>query len=58
VKPQQCWDFPNLWRYPSAEKYCRAIPREVNEDEYVRLVSAATQRSPESVREILQREQS
>lgn len=53
VKPQQCRDFPNLWKYPGAEKYCRAIPREVSEDDYVRLVSAATQRAPEEVREIL-----
>ena len=49
VKPQQCRDFPNLWKYPGAEKYCRAIPRNVSEDEYVRLVSAATQRTPEDV---------
>lgn len=56
VKPQQCRDFPNLWKYPDAEKYCRAIPREVSEDEYVRLVSAATQRTPDDVREILRRE--
>lgn len=55
VKPQQCRDFPNLWKYPGAEKYCRAIPREVSEDEYVRLVSAATQRAPDDVREILRR---
>ena len=55
VKPQQCRDFPNLWKYPDAEKYCHAIPREVSEDEYVRFVSAATQRTPEDVREILRR---
>lgn len=53
VKPQQCRDFPNLWKYPGSEQYCRAIPREVSDDEYVRLVSAATQRRPEDVREIL-----
>lgn len=56
VKPQQCRDFPNLWKYPGAEKYCRAIPREVSEDEYVLLVSAATQRPPEDVRKILRHE--
>jgi Fe-S-cluster containining protein len=56
VKPQQCRDFPNLWKYPGSAQYCRAIPREVSMDEYVRLVSAATQRSPEDVREILHRE--
>jgi Fe-S-cluster containining protein len=55
VKPQQCRDFPNLWKHPGAEQYCRAIPREVSEDEYVSLVSAATQRPPEAVREILRR---
>lgn len=53
VKPQQCRDFPNLWRHPDADKLCRAIPREVSEDEYVRLVSQVTQRTPEGVREIL-----
>lgn len=53
VKPQQCRDFPNLWKYPDAEKYCHAIPRDVSDDEYVQLVSAATQRPEESVREIL-----
>lgn len=53
VKPQQCRDFPNLWKYPDADKYCRAIPREISEDDYVRLVSQATQRTPEAVRQIL-----
>jgi Fe-S-cluster containining protein len=53
VKPQQCRDFPNLWRHPDADKLCRAVPREVSEDEYVRLVSRVTQRKPEGVREIL-----
>ncbi len=56
VKPQQCRDFPNLWKYPAAEKYCRAIPREVSEEDYVRLVSSATGRSPEAVRKILRRD--
>ena len=56
VKPQQCRDFPNLWKYPDAEKYCRAIPQEVSEAEYVRLVSEVTWRSAESVREIMRRE--
>ena len=55
VKPQQCRDFPNLWKYPSAEKYCRAIPRDVSEAEYVQLVSQATRRTPESVRAIMHR---
>lgn len=55
VKPQQCRDFPNLWKYPEAAKYCRAIPREVSEADYVRLVSAATGRSAAAIREILRR---
>lgn len=50
VKPQQCRDFPNLWRHPDADKLCRAIPREVSEDEYVQLVSRATLRTREEVR--------
>ncbi len=54
VKPQQCRDFPNLWRHPDAERLCRAIPREVSEQENVRLVSHATQRTPESVQAFLQ----
>ena len=56
VKPQQCRDFPNLWKYPGAEKYCRAIPREVSEEDYVQLVSTATGRQAASVREIIRRE--
>ena len=55
VKPQQCRDFPNLWRHPDADKLCRAIPREVSEDEYVRLVSQVTLRTPELVPELVPR---
>jgi len=54
VKPQQCRDFPNLWKYPDAEKYCRALPREVSTEEYVQLVSAASERPPGAVRALLQ----
>lgn len=46
VKPQQCRDFPNLWNFPGFEETCRAIPRLVSEEEYRRLVAAATGRSP------------
>lgn len=53
VKPQQCRDFPNLWKYPRAEEYCQAVPREVSDGEYVRLVSAATGRSAAAVRDII-----
>ena len=55
VKPQQCRDFPNLWRYPGAEKFCHAVPREVGEEEYVRLVAAATGRTPEEITALLNR---
>jgi uncharacterized protein len=44
AKPQQCRDFPNLWQYPGSEQFCRAVPREVSEEEYKRLVEAATGR--------------
>ena len=39
VKPQQCRDFPNLWNFPGFEKTCHAIPREVVETEYQRLIA-------------------
>lgn len=42
VKPQQCRDFPNLWNFPGAEKSCRAIPLEVSEEEWRRLILKAT----------------
>ena len=44
VKPQQCRDFPNLWTRPEARQYCQAIPREVSEEEYARLMRGATGR--------------
>jgi Fe-S-cluster containining protein len=44
VKPQQCRDFPNLWRFPGFQESCRAVPREVHEVEYARLVRRATGR--------------
>ena len=53
VKPQQCRDFLNLWNFPGAEKSCRALPREMADDEYIRLVAAATGRLPETVSKIL-----
>lgn len=58
VKPQQCRDFPNLWKYPEAEKFCRAMPRDVSEVDYLQLVAAATGRDMESIREIMKREAS
>lgn len=44
VKPQQCRDFPNLWNFPGFEKVCHAIPRQVSDEEYRRLVAEATGR--------------
>lgn len=51
VKPQQCRDFPNLWHFPGAELACRAVQREVGNEELIRLVAAATGRTPEDVAE-------
>lgn len=45
VKPQQCRDFPNLWNFPGFEQTCRAVPKLVSEEEYRRLVKAATGRT-------------
>jgi uncharacterized protein len=36
VKPRQCRDFPNRWRFPGFERSCRAVPMEVTEAEYAR----------------------
>ncbi len=58
VKPQQCRDFPNLWRYPGAQQYCRAIPREVGAAEYIQLVAAATGRAPQEIQVWLTRQPS
>lgn len=44
VKPQQCRDFPNRWNFPGFENVCRALPKLVDEDEYRRLLHAATGR--------------
>ena len=55
VKPQQCRDFPNLWNFPGADKSCRALARDVDESNWIRLVAEATGRSPESVAEIMAR---
>jgi uncharacterized protein len=39
VKPQQCRDFPNLWNFPGFEQTCRALPREVSDEEYARRIA-------------------
>jgi Fe-S-cluster containining protein len=47
VKPQQCRDFPNLWRFPGFETKCYALPVEIeDEGEYRRRIAAATGRQP------------
>jgi uncharacterized protein len=38
VKPWQCREFPHLWNFPGFEKVCRAIPRQVSEAEFQRLI--------------------
>jgi len=48
VKPQQCRDFPNLWRNPVAAQLCQAIPREVTEEVQQRLIRQATGRTESS----------
>lgn len=50
VKPQQCRDFPNLWRFPGFDQKCQARPQVVDLDRYVELVTRATGRSAEYVR--------
>lgn len=57
VKPQQCRDFPNLWRHPEAEKQCQAISRIVGDEEYVQRVAQVTGRTAEAVRELLRSRQ-
>ena len=50
VKPQQCRDFPNLWSFPGARESCRAIPREVSEEEWRKLIRETTGRDAGSIR--------
>jgi Fe-S-cluster containining protein len=42
VKPKQCREFPNLWRFPGFQKQCHAIPRVVSDEEYRRLTSGTS----------------
>ena len=46
VKPQQCRDFPNLWRFPGFEQFCHARPQVLEAAEYARRVREATGREP------------
>jgi len=57
AKPQQCRDFPNLWREAEAENQCQAIPRTLGDEEYVQRVAQVTGRTAEAVREILRSRQ-
>jgi hypothetical protein len=54
VKPQQCRDFPSLWRFPAFEQSCRAIPRDVSGEKQLRLVADATGRPLAEVARLLQ----
>jgi Fe-S-cluster containining protein len=45
VKPQQCRDFPNLWKHPDMADQCRARPMEVSDAEYVEFVRSRLQQS-------------
>jgi Fe-S-cluster containining protein len=51
VKPQQCRDFPNLWNFPGFENICRSKTIPVDTETYVKLVSVATGRSEDFVRQ-------
>jgi hypothetical protein len=44
VKPQQCRDFPTLWRTTDFDKYCKAIPMEMDPETYRRKVFEVTGR--------------
>lgn len=46
VKPQQCRNFPNLWRFPGFEFACSAIPRQVSPEQWEQLVEATTGQKP------------
>lgn len=46
VKPQQCRDFPNRWRFEGFREWCRAVPEEMGAAEYGRRVLAATGQPP------------
>lgn len=48
AKPRQCRDFPNRWNFPGFEKICRAIPRQVTETEFDRLLADARDSAPAS----------
>ena len=39
VKPRQCREFPNLWNFPGFEQTCRALPRQVNQEQYQQLIA-------------------
>lgn len=50
VKPQQCRDFPNLWRFPGFETKCHAKAYTLDFESYVERVAGATGRTKEYVR--------
>lgn len=54
VKPQQCRDFPNLWRTPGFHTDCRAVAQEVGVQEYLELLSRATGRPSGDLEKLIQ----
>ena len=53
VKPQQCRDFPNHWNFPDAEVSRGAIPREVDERDWRRLIGKIAGRGISSQSRVL-----
>lgn len=49
VKPQQCRDFPNLWRFPGFDRHCQAKAVELGTEEWVARLAVATGRSASEV---------
>ena len=52
-KPQQCRDFPNLWRRPDMAGHCQATPVELDLEEYLDRVSAATGRPKSTLKGLI-----
>jgi Fe-S-cluster containining protein len=40
VKPRQCSDFPNLWNFPGFQNICKAIPKQLSDEEHARRIKA------------------
>jgi len=53
VKPQQCRDFPNLWRFPGFQSACQALAQDVSVEERLALLAQATGRAAEELEGLL-----